>query len=265
MGQLDVEKIDVIEAALDALPGGDSPERSRLLATLCSELIFHSPLERRVALADEAKAIVRRLGDRAIFVDVVTRCASALIAPSTLVTEWADYAEAFVAAQDGDDPVRLLFAANSGFHGAIRVGQFELAQERLVMARARADKLGQPLFLWTSTFYEASLALLQGDTEEAERLATAAFEVGSASGQPDAFAFYGIQLMITRFQQGRLGEMLALIADTAEQNPSIPTFTAALAAASFEAGDIVAARELLDEAAAHGFSLPEDSGGSTGS
>ena len=66
MGQLDVEKIDVIEAALDALPGGDSPERSRLLATLCSELIFHSPLERRLALADEAKAIVRRLGDRTV-------------------------------------------------------------------------------------------------------------------------------------------------------------------------------------------------------
>ena len=44
---------------------------------LCSELIYHSPLERRLALADEAKAIARRLGDRATFVDVVYRCATA--------------------------------------------------------------------------------------------------------------------------------------------------------------------------------------------
>ena len=63
----------MIEAALDALPDGDSPERALLLATLCSELNFHSPLERRLALADEAKAITRRLEDRATFVDVVTQ------------------------------------------------------------------------------------------------------------------------------------------------------------------------------------------------
>ena len=64
LGQVDVEKVDVLEAALDALPDTDSPERARLLATLCSEITYHSPLERRLALADEAKAIARRLGDR---------------------------------------------------------------------------------------------------------------------------------------------------------------------------------------------------------
>ena len=81
LGQVDAEKVDVIEAALDALPETDSPERARLLATLCSELNYHSPLERRLALADEAKAIARRLGDRATFVDVVHTCATALMAP----------------------------------------------------------------------------------------------------------------------------------------------------------------------------------------
>jgi class 3 adenylate cyclase len=74
LGDLDTEKVEVIEAALDALPETDSPERARLLATLCSELPYHSPLERRVALADSAKAIARRTGDRATFADVVCRC-----------------------------------------------------------------------------------------------------------------------------------------------------------------------------------------------
>lgn len=36
---------------------GDDPDRARLLATLCSELGFGSPLECRQALADEALAI----------------------------------------------------------------------------------------------------------------------------------------------------------------------------------------------------------------
>jgi class 3 adenylate cyclase len=259
LGQLDAEKVEAIEAALEALPDADSPERARLLATLCTEIIYHSPLERRLALADEAKAIARRLGDRAVFGDVVYLCATALAAPSTLATELADFVEAFAADSDLEDPVALTLPGNNGFHLAARAGQFELAKERLALFRATAEKLGQPLYLWTISYTDASLALLHGDTEEAERLATAAFEMGTASGQPDAFAFYALQLMKTRDEQGRLGELVSLIADGAEQFPSIPAYRAGLAAANLDAGDEAAARELVDEAAADSFLMPEDS------
>jgi class 3 adenylate cyclase/tetratricopeptide (TPR) repeat protein len=259
MGQVDTERVEVIEAALDALPDTDSPERARLLATLCSEITYDSPLERRLALADEAKAIARRLGDRAIFVDVVYLCATALAAPSTLATELADFAEAFATARDLEDLVRLYLAASVGFHPAVRAGQFDLARQRLAIHREMAGKLGQPSFLWVASLYDASLALLHGDTEEAEKLAAAALEVGTAGGEPDAFALYGVQLMQTRYQQGRIGELVALIADTAEQNPSMPTFKATLAAAHLDDDDQAAARGLVDEAAADSFSLPDDS------
>ena len=105
----------------------------------------------------------------------------------------------------------------------------------------------------------AAFALLEGDTEEAERLATAALEVGTAGGEPDAVPFYGIQLMRTRDAQGRLGELESLIAESAGQNPTIPALRAALAAAHLDAGDEAAARELIDGAAALSFSLPDDS------
>jgi class 3 adenylate cyclase/tetratricopeptide (TPR) repeat protein len=258
LGQVDAEKVEVLEAALDALPDTDSPERARLLATLCTEINYDSPLERRLALADEAKAIARRLRDRAIFGDVVYLCGPALNAPSTLATELLDFAEAFTAAGDLEDPVALYRAGSVGFHPAVRAGQFELARERLAIVRATAERLGQPSFLWVASFYDASLALLHGDTEEAEKLATAALEVGTAGGEPDAFAIYGVQLMQTRYEQGRLGELVSLITDTAEQNPSMPAFKATLAAAHLDADDEAAARQLVDEAAADSFSLPED-------
>ena len=257
MGQFDTEKIDVIEAAIEVLPDTDSPERARLLATLCTEIIYDSPLERRLALADEAKAIARRLGDRATFVDVVYRCGPALNAPSTLATELADFAEAFAAASELDDAVPLYFTSIDCAL-AVRAGQFELARERLAIGRAMAERLGQPLLLWVAGFADASLALLHGDTVEAEQLATAALEVGTAGGQPDAFAFYGIQLMQTRHEQGRGAELVSLIADAAEENPSMPAYRGVLAAALLDAGDEAAARELVDEAATHSFSLPED-------
>jgi hypothetical protein len=148
LGQLDAGKVEVIEAALVALPDTDSSERARLLATLCSELIYHSTLERRLALADEAKAIARRLGDRATFVDVVCRCGTALLAPSTLATQLVDAAEALAAARELDDPVSLLRSANIGFALSVRAGHFEVANERLAIQREMAEKIGQPSLLW---------------------------------------------------------------------------------------------------------------------
>jgi hypothetical protein len=64
--------------------------------------------------------------------------------------------------------------------------------------------------------------------------------------------------MHTRYEQGRMGELVSLIADTVDQNPSIPTFRAVLAAAHLDAGNEAAARQLMDEGAEGSFSLPED-------
>ncbi len=57
---------------------------------------------------------------------------------------------------------------------------------------------------------------------------------------------------------------MSLIADAAEQNPAIPAYRAVLAVAHLEAGNEEAARELVDEAAADSFALPDDSGWFTG-
>jgi DNA-binding SARP family transcriptional activator/tetratricopeptide (TPR) repeat protein len=258
LGQVDRDRVEVIEAALDALPVADSPERARLLATLCAELTFRSPLEHRLALANEAKAMARRLGDRATFLDVVCSCSGAVWFPSTLATELADHSEAIAAARDLDDPVGLLRAASLGYALAARAGQFVLAEERLAIARAMAKKLGEPSLVWLATCGDASYALLRGDTEEAEQLATAAFEMGVASGQPDAFAFYGAQIMRTCEEQGRSGELVSLVASAANENPSIPTYKAALATTLLESGDRNGAQQLVGRAAAELFSLPED-------
>ena len=159
--------------------------------------------------------MARRLADAATFIDVVNSCSTALMAPSTLVEELADAVEAMAAARVLDDPVRLLRAALPGFYLASRAGQFEVADESLVVVREMAEKLGQASFLWMTCYRKASHALRHGDLERAERLATEALDLGSACGQPDAFQYYGIQLMSTRDMQGRLGELVPLIADAA--------------------------------------------------
>jgi class 3 adenylate cyclase/tetratricopeptide (TPR) repeat protein len=258
LGQLDTEKVELLEAALDALSDTDSAERARLLATLCSEVNFHSPTDYRLALADAAMAIVRRLDDPAAFVDVVARCSTALNGPSLLDRVLADTDEAINVAKEIDEFAGSVVLAGTGCGCAIRAGQFELARERLATTRETAEYLGQPFFLWDARYFEASDAMVHGDPERAERLASEALEIGTAGGQPDALAYFGVQLVVVRLMQGRAGELVQLIADAVEQNPAIPSFKGLLSAAHLHAGDVAAARDLVDQAAAGSFSLPDD-------
>ena len=155
-------------------------------------------------------------------------CGTALVAPSTLATELADFAEAFAAASDLDDPLTLLLASSVGLQLAVRAGQFELAKERLAILRTMAEKLGQPLYLWVAGYTDASLALLHGDTEEAEAARHRGARGGHGRRTARRFCLYGVQLMQTRYEQGRMGELVSLIADAADQNPSIPAFRGSL-------------------------------------
>jgi len=107
--------------------------------------------------------------------------------------------------------------------------------------------------MWMTAFKEAGVAIMAGDPDRAEQLAAAAFEMGTETGQPDAFAIYGSQLMYVRLQQGRLGEMVSLIEQAVAENPGIPAFRPILASAHLEAGNDVTALGLLDSAAADGF------------
>jgi tetratricopeptide (TPR) repeat protein len=122
-----------------------------------------------------------------------------------------------------------------------------------------SDRLRQPTLMWMTAFKDAGQAIMAGDPERAEQIAAAAFQIGSDSGQPDAFAIYGSQLMYVRHQQGRLGELLSLIDQVVSENPGLPAFRPILASAHLEAGNDATALELLDSAAADGFaSLPPD-------
>jgi KaiC/GvpD/RAD55 family RecA-like ATPase len=257
-GVIDEGRVDVLRAALRAVGDADTPERARLLARLCSELTY-GPLEERMALAQEAKATARRLGDADTLVTVVGDCALSTRVPYTLEERFAGLREATELAEHAGDPLGQFFAAGWAFVDATAAGDFEFAERSLTVEVAISARLREPLMVWFSTVHEAVDALRRGQPNRAEELATRGFEVGTALGQPDAFTFYGSQLMIVRDQQGRLAELVDLIADVAAQNPGMPVYLAVLAWPHYEAGDQTKARDLIDAAAAEAFALPMDS------
>jgi hypothetical protein len=93
---------------------------------------------------------------------------------------------------------------------------------------------------------------MQGQIEQAERLAYAAAETGQTAGQPDARLFFGLQLFGIRFEQGRHAELEETVAVMARV--SLPLAQAIVAHIRNAQGRDAEARSLFDRLAARGFS-----------
>ncbi len=258
IGVIDADKVAVLESALDALGDDDGRERALLLATLCSELALGTTLDRRQELADAARAMARRLGDPDTVIRTLNLVCDPLQVPSTLNERMVDAKEALELSEHLGDPDLLFWTGAYSRLAAVQSGDFGMARRCLATMRAVVSGLRQPTMMWVTLFNDAADALLSGDPDRAEQLATAALEIGTESGQPDAFGFYGAEMIGVRRQQGRYGELVPLIEQISAENPALPVFRATLAEGHMEAGNVDTARQMLEAAAADLTSLPYD-------
>ncbi len=258
IGVIDAERVAVLEAALSALPAEDSNDRALLLATLCSEFALGTTLAQRKELADDARSMARRLGDPTTVVRTLNLVCDPLQVPSTLAERLVDAREAQELADALDDPDLRFWTSAYARLAAAQAGEFEWARRCLDTMRTVVSGLRQPGMLWVTLFNEVAEEILCGNTERAEQLATAALEVGTESGQPDAVSFYGAEMIGIRSQQGRLGELVPMIEQMTEVNPELVVFRATLAAAYLQAGDLDGAGRLLESAGADLASVPYD-------
>jgi hypothetical protein len=70
------------------------------------------------------------------------------------------------------------------------------------------EQLDQPFMVWVESLQRSTRALIAGDADSAERFAGLAIQVGTESGQPDAFIVYGAQMLMVSWRRGSLDEMV---------------------------------------------------------
>jgi hypothetical protein len=152
------------------------------------------------------------------------------------------------------------------------VDLFQLADPRATRAledlRQRADALACQSILYIIEVLGVMLLLRAGQLDDALARAVQAYELGTAVGDIDAFAYLGAQTVAIRWMQGREAELLDLV----EQAASSPTliqlefaFRAAAAHVAARAGLLERARTTLDTLAGAGLAaLPRSSTWQTG-
>jgi DNA-binding SARP family transcriptional activator/tetratricopeptide (TPR) repeat protein len=258
-GQIDHDRVDVLQESLALVEDGDDQLRARLTAALCSETAFGTSLDERRALADQAKGAARALGDPRTIVEVNNAVIEALRYPSELAQRLEDTAVAIELAEKLHDPSAVFWAAGHRMRTLVEAGMVVDALQYFDRMVEVSTEVGQPIMRWLVTFSTAQWAFLRGQTAVGEQLAEEAYGLGESIGQPDAFNYYATQLSHARWQQGRLHEIVDLIAEGARQNPGIPSYQGALCRALCQAGRSDEARALLDEAnGTHFGDLPKD-------
>lgn len=263
-GVTDDERVEVIEAALEAVGEEDSVERALLLATLCAESnVERTPTELQ-RIADDALAMARRLGDPRTISEVVSRTRVAVHFLDTLDQRVPLYQESRRLAEQVGDPVVVFHSAQALLWAGAARADMGVFDAQLATMVDISERIGQPILQWLTRYTQAMRAAIAGDLERSEALADQALEIGLASGQPDAATFWGGQVMRVRLMQGRLPELADLIAGMAAENSQFSVFRAVHAVAAVQTGDDGLARSLIEAERTAGFDATHEMQWATG-
>jgi class 3 adenylate cyclase len=141
----------------------------------------------------------------------------------------------------------------------LELGDIEEVDRELAQYAQLAEELRMPHHLWHVPAMRAMRALMDGELEEAERLAERARIEGERAEQPLANQFFAVQTALLRRLRGTIGELLPVIRELGDRYPAIPAWRSALINFAAVAGDHEQAAAELERLAADDFSaVPRD-------
>jgi hypothetical protein len=251
IGDLDEERTDAIERALQLDDRADVGRRAQLLALQSQELLYEHDRSRRQALAMDSIALAHDIRDPRIRARVLQHAFHGLWGPEMVVVR-AELANDMLASARAAEDRALEFWANFLVaHVSSETGDFTRARVARDRQSELADALAQPTLSWIARVGLAAWAVLEGDLVAGERLARQAVELGTLAGQPDALQVFGEHRALARTYQGRGDEQLiALSRQAAEAHPRMAVWSASTALYEAHFGSQDTARALLRDAVA---------------
>jgi tetratricopeptide (TPR) repeat protein len=260
VGVVDPTEVRLLEAALRALGNDDSALRSRMVLGLGRALMYGADPERSRALADEALAIARRVGEPVALAAALWAKHFLMMGPGDLRERLAVLAEAIGLAERAHAPGIAFASRTSLVHDLLESGDI-VSAEREIDALARdPEHSRQPVPRWIVAVLRASLAISSGRVEEGARLSAQAMELRRDGQDPAVLMTHCGQMFVARREIGALGESLGQsIAVFADSYPGMHSWPCTLAVAHAEAGRTDDARELVERLGRHAFTdVPRD-------
>lgn len=254
IGEIDTELMAAIEHALELDDQSDPARQAQLLAIQALELNYDQVSRgRQREIIDDAITMARASGDPAALASVLRQAWQAIWSADTLPRLDEISEELLLAAARAQDPALQWWATQHEYITSVMLGRFERALAALEQLEAIADDLGQPALRWYAATIRCSWEQLHGNLDAADHHRERALALGQDAVPVSAALYYGANLGMVRFQQGRGEEVLAMIEGNVATYTEIPAWRAGLAAAYCRVGALDKASAFVEDAASDRF------------
>lgn len=230
------ELVDLLEAALAGLPGGDGSMRAMLTARLGAALASSPDPSAAVPTARAALEMAERLGSPATIAFSLNAMRAAAWARIDREEQRHLTDRLIHAAIVAGDPLLELQGRVWQVADGLEDGDpeaVELAHAELVTL---VDRLRLPQYRWYLELYGATRALIDGDVERSEQLALQALERGGPMGDLNVDLAFGGQTYLQWVERGWLDQLVPIAEEQVARLPGVAAWRAALAQALAAAG-----------------------------
>jgi tetratricopeptide (TPR) repeat protein len=221
VGVFDPTQVSLLEEALSALKGSDSPLRAQVLARLSTALVWSNAESRRTTLSVEAVEMAQRIGDTETLARALIARHEALWGPGDFqAREQVIEKIGVLASQVNDHEIQLtyLLLQTTAF---LESGNIAAANEEILRYAHTANQTRQPQYLWFIDLFSAMRALMKGDFDTAESLAHRFLSMGRKAKDSNAYQSFGTHLTILRWEQDRSAEILPAVENFIARYPSV--------------------------------------------
>ncbi len=251
--------VNLLEDALQALGGKESPLRVRVLSRLAIELYWSPDTERRAALSQEAIASARRMEDPIALASALNARHIVLRAPGNVEERLAIATEIMELARRVGDKELTLRGLVWRLTDLLELGDVSTADREIGEYAQRAEELQQPSYLWFLAVWNSTRMWLRGNFPEAKRFAHNALAIGQRAQDPDAEQCFVAQILGQGTGVGLLSDSNLPVHNLAERYTALPVWRSALALVYADLGVRDEARREYDPLAAADFvGLPRD-------
>ncbi|MGD8634058.1 MAG: AAA family ATPase [Anaerolineales bacterium] len=249
-----------IREALDALRDDESGLRLRLLVSLSRTLLASGEMTELRTTVSRALRTARQINDPVALCDALRISAQIDRGPEATPTRLTAVEEMIATAQSIGDKERLADGLGLYVYDQLELGRIDLVDTAIAAQRQIAQEIKQPFQLHIAAVFQTMRAIMQGEFEEAERLATKASEISQQIGIAELDGISGVHMFTIRAEQGRLNEVAPIVKILVTHSPASASWRPGLALIYCSLGLSEECRVIFDELAADAFALvPRDS------